>query len=207
MDAKDKAPESSWGFAPSRFAIALLIGLLALVLGALLFLPRKNSAPVRSGAIASVESNLNNDFDEGLFTEIWDNPLAVAAVEIPAEGLLSPDDVSFMAYFDQLYADKQQYYGREIEVAGLVLRDDDLAAGEFLVGRNLVWCCDNDSYFVGFLAFGLPVLPADGSSWRIRGWLEPRPYTDPESGRRFDVPAIRVSLANPDTDFMVDISP
>jgi len=126
---------------------------------------------------------------------------------IPESGTLKPGDTDFILYFDKLYEDKEQYYGRRIELSGMVLHDAALAADEFLIGRNLLWCCEDDSYFVGFLAFGLPQLPEDGASLRLEGWLEPRPYTDSDTGRSFDVPAIRIDLARPDYDFALTVYP
>jgi len=201
---KDEKSEKSWGAAPARFAVILLTGLLLIVMAALLLMPRASAGQSAMASPSALASDVSA-IDEALITSIWDNPLAAPQVQIPAEGLLQPDDATFMVYFDQLYEEKQRYYGREIEVAGIVLLDEDLATDEFLLGRNLVWCCANDTYFVGFLAFGLQSLPEDGSSWRIRGWLEPRLYTDPETGRSFNVPAIRVNLATPDSAFSVDI--
>lgn len=126
---------------------------------------------------------------------------------IPESGTLKPGDADFILYFDKLYEDKEKYYGRRIELSGMVLHDAALAADEFLIGRNLLWCCEDDSYFVGFLAFGLPQLPEDGASLRLEGWLEPRSYTDSDTGRSFDVPAIRIDLARPDYDFALTVYP
>lgn len=138
--------------------------------------------------------------------EIWAG-LAASTVLIPEDGLLAPDDYGFMAYFDRLYEEKERYYGREIELSGLVLIDEHLGPGEFMLGRNFIWCCESDSYFVGFLLFGWTSLPADGSLVRVRGWLEPRQYTDPERGTSFEVPAIRVSRLEAAGNFSINVYP
>ena len=130
---------------------------------------------------------------------------APVPVSLPLEGRLTPDDGSFLLYYDLLYEDQALYYGREIELSGLVYRDAGLADGEFMIGRNLIWHSEDDSFFIGFLAFGLPRSLPDGESFRIHGWLEPRPYTDPERQVTFTVPAIRVDRAWPDQAFAMDL--
>ena len=130
---------------------------------------------------------------------------APVPVSLPLEGRLTPDDGSFLLYYDLLYEDQALYYGREIELSGLVYRDAGLADGEFMIGRNLIWHSEDDSYFIGFLAFGLPQSLPDGESFRIHGWLEPRPYSDPERQVTFTVPAIRVDRAWPDRAFAMDL--
>jgi hypothetical protein len=87
------------------------------------------------------------------------------------------------------------------------MRDDGLGGGAFLIGRSLIWCCEDDADFVGYLAFGADPLPEDGATLRISGLLERRLYTDAERGRTFDVPAIRIRASEPAQDFSPTVYP
>lgn len=113
-------------------------------------------------------------------------------VIVPATGLIRVKDETFSAAYDELYKHRDDYYGREIELSGYVLRDDGLEPGAFLVGRDLLWCCENDKYFIGFLAFADGKAPEQGTTILVRGILEAREYHDAERQKSFMVPAIRV---------------
>lgn len=134
-------------------------------------------------------SGVGNALGEGLLRKV-ERPAAV-----PKTGLIGVEDETFSAAYDELYDHRDDYYGREIELSGYVLHQDDLASGTFLVGKDLLWCCENDKYFIGFLA----IAPADGTvpgadeEVYVRGVLEPAAYTNPENGQTFVVPAIRCS--------------
>lgn len=116
---------------------------------------------------------------------------------VPASGLIRIPDESFSAFYDELYDNRSKYYGREIELAGYVTTQDGLGSGAFLVGRDLIWCCEADKYFIGFLAFAPAPAPAPESEILIRGTLEAAEYTNPENGKTFTVPAIRVVRIDP----------
>ncbi len=113
---------------------------------------------------------------------------------VPAEGVIRVTEESFSAAYDELYNHRDAYYGREIELGGYVLAQDDLGPGAFLVGRDLIWCCEDDKYFIGFLAFTDDgAVPEPGTTVLVRGVLEAREYRDTEKGKIFMVPAIRAS--------------
>ena len=120
---------------------------------------------------------------------------------VPESGPIRVSDEAFSAFYDELYDKRAKYYGREIEVAGYVTAQEGLGSGGFLVGRDLVWCCDADKYFIGFLAFapGTPSAPppAPESEVLVRGTLEAAEYTNPENGKTFTVPAIRAVRIDP----------
>ncbi len=112
---------------------------------------------------------------------------------IPENGTIAVTDSTFSLAYDELYNNREKYYGREIEIAGFIEAQDGLPSGEFLIGRNLLWCCQDDMYFIGFLAVSAPGdAPKPGESVRVSGTIEAMAYTDDESGKTFDVPAIRV---------------
>jgi hypothetical protein len=114
-------------------------------------------------------------------------------VAVPASGLVSLEDATFSAAYDELYDRRDAYYGREIELSGYVMAQEGLAPGAFLVGRNMMWCCAADKYFIGFLAFADGNAPAEGECIHVRGVIEGATYTNPENGKTFVVPAIRVA--------------
>lgn len=131
-----------------------------------------------------------------------DRPAAV-----PARGLIRLEDETFSAAYDELYDRRTEYYGREIELAGIVMTQEGLGPGEFLVGRKLLWCCESDMYFIGFLAVTGGVVPEEGARVRIRGILEPREYRDPETGKSFKVPAIRAEKIVPEPGLSEQVYP
>ncbi len=194
--------------ARNRFSFLLIAGPVALL--ALLFaLPflRSGYARLQSGGLAGGTEGATAAAEP--WSEAWlaDNPQASAerrqgsAAEIPVSGTLKPEDDDFMSYYELLYKDKERYYGREIELAGIVMRDEGLGGDAFLIGRSLIWCCEDDADYVGYVAFGAGPPPEDGAAVALRGVLERRPYTDAERGKTFDVPAIRIRSMAPSQDF------
>jgi uncharacterized membrane protein YcgQ (UPF0703/DUF1980 family) len=109
---------------------------------------------------------------------------------VPATGVIRLNDETFSPGYDEIYDNREKYYGREISVSGYV-ENDNLPQGQFLVGRDLVWCCQNDKYFIGFLVLTEGKLPDANAEIRVTGVLESVSYTDPETGKMFLVPAIR----------------
>jgi len=110
---------------------------------------------------------------------------------IPATGVITLDDETFASGYDELYDHRESYYGRELSVSGYV-ESENLPPGQFLIGRDLMWCCAADEYFIGFLALIDGSVPRAGSALLVSGTIEPAPYKDPSTGKTFDVPAIRV---------------
>lgn len=111
---------------------------------------------------------------------------------VPEEGVIHIRDEDFSAAYDELYDKREQYYGRSVDLAGIVMNQGDLGPGGFLVGRKLLWCCELDTYFIGFLAYTDGPVPNEGSKVRVRGVLTARDYRNPENGKTFQVPSIRV---------------
>ena len=126
---------------------------------------------------------------------------------VPPRGLIHIEDETFSAAYDEIYDHRSEYYGREIELAGIVLSQAGLSAGEFLIGRKLLWCCENDMYFIGFLGVSESSAPKERDKIRVRGTLEPRDYRDPETGKRFTVPAVRIHRIFPEPDLSERVYP
>jgi uncharacterized membrane protein YcgQ (UPF0703/DUF1980 family) len=125
---------------------------------------------------------------------------------VPASGIIKLSDETFAPGYDELYDHREKYYGREISVSGYV-ETDGLAKGQFLVGRNLVWCCETDAYFIGFLVLIDGNVPEQGAELRVTGEIEAAVYTDPVSGKTFDVPAIRAEKIEAAPKFSRDVYP
>lgn len=200
-----KAPLARYRY--SFLLIALPVALLALLF-ALPFL-RSGYARLRAGGSADAAAAPEP------WSEAWlaENPQAPAErrqgspAEIPESGTLEPKDGDFMSYYELLYKDKERYYGREIELAGIVMRDEGLGGDAFLIGRSLIWCCEDDADYVGYVAFRAGSPPEDGAAVALRGVLERRPYTDAERGKTFDVPAIRILSITPFQGFSPRVYP
>ncbi len=201
------------GRKPERFSF-LIIAVPALLLALLFALPFFRGAYTRlrsPGASAIAESGQAAE----PWSEAWlaENPQLPAqqkrgsVAAIPDSGTLIPGDDDFMSYYELLYKDKERHYGRAIELAGIVMRDDDMGGDAFLIGRSLIWCCEDDADFVGYVAFGAGSLPEDGAALRVFGVLERRRYTDTERGKSFDVPAIRIRSMAAAHDFSVQVYP
>jgi hypothetical protein len=216
-NAQDTRPDAR--NARERYS-ALLIVVPVILLALLFALPILRGAYARfhaNGAwkVAGAEAAEAAEAAAEPWSEAWlaENPQLPAQQRqgsiaiISEKGTLMPGDDDFMSYYELLYKDKERYYGRSIELAGIVMRDDSLGGGAFLIGRSLIWCCEDDADFVGYLAFGADPLPEDGATLRISGLLERRLYTDAERGRTFDVPAIRIRALAPAQDFSPAVYP
>lgn len=124
-------------------------------------------------------------------------PSAPGGAVLPDEGIIRITDELFPAAYDELYERRDEYYGREIELSGYVLAEEGLGPGGFLIGRDYTRPGEEEDFFIGYLAFVDGKAPAEGSSIRVTGRLEPRDYASPENGTTFTVPAIRVDRVYP----------
>lgn len=125
---------------------------------------------------------------------------------LPDSGLIQLEDRTFSAAYDEIYENRDRFYGRALEFSGYVIADD-LPPGQFLVGRDLIWCCEADQYFIGFLVITEGSLPKTNDEVRVTGTLEPVPYDDPETGNRFMVPALRLETLGEPGKFSRQVFP
>lgn len=151
-----------------------------------------DAAPSDDTVVAERPSTIGDELAES-FLRTVPRPMTIAEA-----GLIIVKDETFSAAYDELYDNRDKYYGRDIEVAGYVLREAGLEPGAFLLGRDLLWCCEDDLYFIGFVVASASQLPADDTTVRVRGRIEARPYTDPESGKTFTVPAVIAERIDPE---------
>jgi hypothetical protein len=134
------------------------------------------------------------------------SPAEIAGPGIP-RGIIRPDDETFDGIHRELHDHSERYRGRTIEVTGTVTREGVASADEFLVGRTLQWCCENDRVFIGFLARTSGDLPREGEGVRIQGVLVSGVYRNPETGKRMAVPAIRAREIRPDRGYSEVVYP
>ncbi len=125
---------------------------------------------------------------------------------VPPTGIIALSDRTFSLGYDEIYDHREKYSGREISVSGYVDKDN-LPQGQFLVGRDLVWCCQNDMYFIGFLVLTDGKIPDANAELRVTGFLEPVSYADPKTKETFLVPAIRAKKIESAPKFSHQVSP
>ena len=118
---------------------------------------------------------------------VADSPRAAL---FPKEGTIEIDDTGFLAAYDEIYDNRDAYYGRSVVVSGYVEYQEGLGAGEFLVGRDLLWCCEDDMDYIGYLVRAEGTPPSEGSELKIEGILKPMAYYNEESKKTITVPGI-----------------
>lgn len=143
---------------------------------------------------------VGNEDAEALLRNVERKPV------VPDTGAITLSDETFSPVYDEIYDNREKYYGRELTVSGYV-ETDNLPPGQFLIGRDLVWCCQQDKYFIGFLVLTEDALPAAGAELSVTGKLEPVSYSDSETGKTFDVPAIRAKKLEDAPRFSRDVYP
>jgi len=111
-------------------------------------------------------------------------------------GKLVLSEENFARGYQEIYDFREDYYGRQISLDGYVTLQDSTESGQFLIGRDLFWCCESDMYFIGFKVLSSE-MPKDRAELRVTGTLEAVSYTDPQSGKTFLVPAIRAEKLEP----------
>lgn len=128
------------------------------------------------------------------------------APSVPKTGSILLQDDNFSAGYDEIYDNRDDYYGREIEFSGFVITNG-IREGQFLLGRNVMWCCAADAFYIGFLVIPQGERPPADSDIRIKGVLEPALYTDPDSEKTFTVPAVREVIRMPAPKYSRDVFP
>ncbi len=130
-----------------------------------------------------------------------------ARAAIPPRGVIRPDDETFDAVHRELHAHLERYLGREIELAGTVTLQGVGSRREFLVGRMLQWCCENDRVFIGLLTRAPEGRPKEGARIRVRGVLASGVYRNPETGKEMIVPLIRAKETREDRGYSEVVYP
>lgn len=126
---------------------------------------------------------------------------------LPAAGIVAIGDADFAAAYDAIYDGRDAAYGREVELEGYVLRQEGLVEGSYLIGRDLIWCCEDDAYFIGYLVLDDGPVPEEGTPLRVRGVFRKAAYASAEGGMDILVPAIRVEARSPAPDLKRRVRP
>jgi len=127
---------------------------------------------------------LDNPATENISTEDESDTLLIPS------GKITFTDDTFAKLYDEIYDRRDSYYGREIDIAGFVMHEETEGMKNLLIGRNLLWCCEDDMFFIGFLVLTDHPYPEEDSSVRVKGTIKPAEYTNPD-GKRLTVPAIK----------------
>ena len=114
-----------------------------------------------------------------------------AASPLFPSGTITLTDETFTQIYDELYNRKDFYYGREIDISGFTVYQEAEGVKSLLIGRDLVWCCADDMYYIGFLVLTDLPYPKENTPVRIKGKIKPAEYTSPDDGRSFTVPAVK----------------
>lgn len=131
---------------------------------------------------------------------------------IPSRGTIVLNDDNFLVIQEHIYEDPSRFIGRTIEMSGRALEDTGPGfslENRILVGRDIVWCCENDMVFTGFLVLlpeGQP-LPEEGSGVIVTGKIEEAFWTAPGKKSQIRVPAIRASSCFPFEGFSSRLFP
>jgi len=122
---------------------------------------------------------------------------APRAASFPASGTIEIGDAGFSAAYDEIYDNRDAYYGRSVKVSGYAAYQEGLGPGEFLIGRDLLWCCEDDMYFIGYLVRVEGSPPPEGSELLAEGVLAPMTYYNEESKKTITVPGIADARLTP----------
>ena len=131
---------------------------------------------------------------------------------IPPRGTIVLNDDNFLVIQEHIYEDPSRFTGRTIEMSGRAQKDTGpgiFPENRILVGRDIVWCCENDMVFTGFLVL-LPeglALPEEGSGVIVTGKIEEVFWTAPGKKSQIRVPAIRASSCLPFEGFSSRLFP
>lgn len=126
---------------------------------------------------------------------------------LPESGEIVLQDENFSSGYTEIHDHRDEFYGRTIRFSGIAMTQDSLKPGEFLVGRNIMWCCEEDTYFTGFLAYFEGTTPTAGAKIAVEGILEKREYRSPESGAAMTLPAVRAAKVQADPTVQAYIRP
>jgi putative membrane protein len=89
-------------------------------------------------------------------------------------GTIILTDKNYMACYQELMNHPVQYKGRTVEFIGYVSKSESgLQKNEFIVGRDLMWCCAAELQLVGFLCSNNSSGSLPENSWvKVDGMLD-----------------------------------
>ncbi|HUW41808.1 MAG TPA: TIGR03943 family protein [Rectinemataceae bacterium] len=124
---------------------------------------------------------------------------------VPLTGPIVLDQSDYYAVYQELYDSPAAFAGRTIEASGFVYPEP--GRRDFIVARELMWCCAADAVGIGFVTHPGASAPPEGSAWvSVRGILGTTTYADRGTGLSSIVPMIRVEsmdrMKEPDFAFV-----
>lgn len=121
-----------------------------------------------------------------------------AQSELPAAGRIEFDDMSYFAYYNEIYDNMQSMVGREIRVTGFVHREEHLGGDQFIVARMMLWCCTSDAMMLGFHgSYDRGRIPSESTWVEVTGTLDVASYHNPHTREDYPIPSIRISSIAP----------
>jgi len=132
---------------------------------------------------------------------------------VPKNGALSAtgpivlDQKNYYPAYQELYGNPEAFAGRTIHATGFVYRDKTEPSGEFIMARELMWCCAADAVAIGFITRSDLTSALKSSEWvAVTGTLSTTTYVDRYTQAKSTVPLINVSridhLKGPDFAFV-----
>ncbi len=126
---------------------------------------------------------------------------------VPASGTIVLDQKNYYPAYQELYANPGAFAGRAIHATGFVYRDRTEPADQFIMAREMMWCCAADAVAIGFISQTPHTGALKESEWvSVTGRLATTSYVDRYSRVKSTVPLIVVDhieyLKGPDFAFV-----
>jgi putative membrane protein len=78
-------------------------------------------------------------------------PFGSTVVLIITDNTITIDDKNFVNWISELDNNPGEYVGMTLELVGYVYKSGEFESDEFVVGRNMMWCCAADIQMIGCL--------------------------------------------------------
>ncbi len=126
---------------------------------------------------------------------------------VPATGPIVLGQNNYYPAYQELYGNPAAFAGRTIHATGFVYRGRTEPAGQFIMARELMWCCAADAVAIGFITQSGQTSALRNSEWvAVTGTLATTSYVDRYTQVKSTVPLIKVSridhLKGPDFEFV-----
>jgi len=126
---------------------------------------------------------------------------------VPAIGQIVLGQQNYYPVYQELYDNPAAFAGRTIHATGFVYRGRTEPSGEFIMARELMWCCAADAVAIGFITQSDQTSALKDSEWvAVTGTLATTSYVDRYTQVKSTVPLIKVSridhLKGPDFAFV-----
>ncbi len=122
---------------------------------------------------------------DGTVTTAQDEPLPI---DISGDSF-TVDDNDYGLWYMDFMDDLEKYEGKTVTFKGEVLRNGDVGANAFVVGRYAMVCCENDTSMVALLCES-----KDAKDLKVHDWVEVTAYIhlEYEEGYKDKIPVLAV---------------